>query len=181
MENNQEYVSNITKSDGLKIETEKPNEVSKTALEQVAADWKNLKKTDQESLRKKETLDTDETLFLSPRGSCKHCYGRGFTGVYDNRSKLAGEIKLCSCLSNHIMTGLVSADTKRKRLTYGDFKKMLSYARKVYNLKEPENEFEQSRELPNDSSQGNGKEDGNSADQAGSAVETEGVSRESSS
>jgi len=182
---NYETYQSLEISEGEQTASERANE-GRAKGERRASEGrqrKNDKKEEKDKLKPREIKDDDPTLFLSPRPSCKHCYGRGFTGYYaENSVKLAGEIKLCSCLSNHLMTGLVSADTKRIPLTYGDFKKMLSYARNIYNLKEDEDvvQSEQPKELSNDSSQEFSKENDNSTDQGRGPSETEGFGSEGS-
>lgn len=143
-----------------KIEEQANNEASRVAVEQVAADWDQLKKVEKDRFVKAyqtKLKDDDLTIFSVPRKGCAHCHGTGVEGAYTNESvRLPGQPCLCRCLTNRLIYHPWQPDPNR--LTYKEFKNLMSLARQRYNLKEPEDES--SNKVDVSSIQGTSEEDG---------------------
>jgi len=139
-------------------------QIEQAQTTEVQEDWQRLKDSHKKELIEKgktKLQDTDLTLFSRPRKGCHHCHGRGFVGYYTkSKTHKSDTIAWCNCVTNAFERALFGgpkiADTNR--MTYGEFKDIISRCRSVYNLKE---EFDEQNNVYDDNAvQGDDQEDG---------------------
>lgn len=120
------------------------------------SDIKTINQVQQEEPSKVEPSPDSKTMFPYPKTGCKHCYGYGFRGFIRQQGK--DKVNICRCITNAMFKKDVQT------MTYHEFKTMMSYAVKIYNLKEPH------EELSVQDVQTSSQEDGHRPDEVQSAI-----------